>query len=95
LQFVSAQEFSQDTNVINEDIGFEGYYYGYDISSQSPFFTISYERGIWKMRGPGIISLGGYFGYESFFNTNQSVDYDWTYSIIRVRGAYHYTGFEI
>lgn len=95
LQFASAQEFGQGTNVINVGIGFGGYYYGYDTSSQSPLFNISYERGIWELPGPGIISLGGYFGYKSFVNNSQSIDYDWTYSILGVRGAYHYTGFEI
>ncbi|PKA99452.1 hypothetical protein B0O79_3163 [Flavobacteriaceae bacterium MAR_2009_75] len=97
LSFTQAQEFSQGTNVINAGIGFGGYYYGGSLSNQSPVFSVSYERGIWDVPGPGVVSLGGYIGYkrfsydDTFFNDN----YSWSYTTVGVRGAYHYTGFDI
>ena len=93
----TAQEFSQGTNVINLGIGFGGYYYGGDLSNQSPVFSVSYERGIWDVPGPGVVSLGGYLGYKRFGydDTFFGDDYNWSYTTVGVRGAYHYTGFDI
>lgn len=92
-----AQEFEVGTNVINGGIGFGGYY-GYDYSSyvdQSPVFSVSYERGVWDIPGPGVVSLGGYFGRKNFKYKYLSNSYNWAYNILGVRGAYHYNGLEI
>lgn len=53
---VKAQEFEVGTNAINVGIGFGGYYYGNDLSGQSPVFSASYERGVWDVPGPGVVS---------------------------------------
>lgn len=90
-----AQEFQVGTNAINVGVGLGGYYYGYDTSTQSPVFSVSYERGIWEMPGPGVISLGGYLGYKRFSYDEVVYDYSWSYTTIGFRGAYHYTGFDI
>ncbi len=96
--YVSAQEFSQGTNVINAGIGIGGNfdYAGLGTSSQGLGLNVSYERGIWETGDFGIVSLGGYLGYKSyksdyyFGNT-----YSYNYTIIGVRGAFHYIGLDV
>ncbi|SIS99090.1 hypothetical protein SAMN05421766_106136 [Zobellia uliginosa] len=97
VQFASAQEFEVGSNVINAGIGLGGYYGGYNTSTESPVFSASYERGVWDMPGPGVISLGGYLGYKRFTydSSFDNYDYSWSYTTIGARGAYHYTGFDI
>ncbi|MBT2161724.1 hypothetical protein [Zobellia barbeyronii] len=97
VQFASAQEFEVGTNAINAGIGLGGYYGGYTTSTQSPVFSASYERGVWDVPGPGVVSLGGYLGYKRFSYDNDFFgnDYSWSYTIIGVRGAYHYTGLDV
>ncbi|SHJ84473.1 hypothetical protein [Pseudozobellia thermophila] len=94
---IRAQEFEVGTNVINAGIGVGGYYGGYNTSTESPVFSASYERGVWDMPGPGVISLGGYIGYKKFTYDDRyyNYDYSWSYTVIGARGAYHYTGFDI
>ncbi len=93
---VLAQEFESGTNVISANIGFGASYDNF-AASQNPGYSINYERGIWDIPGPGVVSLGGYLGTKSY-------DYDfifdddddkWTYTIVGVRGAYHYTGLNV
>jgi hypothetical protein len=95
LTITNAQEFNVGTNVINAGIGLGGYYGGYSTSSQSPVLSVSYERGVWDVPGPGVVSLGGYIGRKTFKYNTSLIDYNWSYNIIGVRGAYHYSGFEI
>ncbi len=97
VQLASAQEFEVGSNVINVGLGLGGYYGGYDTSTQSPVFSASYERGVWDVPGPGVVSLGGYLGYKKFtYDSNfNNADYSWSYTVIGARGAYHYTGFDI
>lgn len=90
--FVAAQEFSSGTNVINAGIGLGGQFDTYGSPSQSPTFSASYERGIWDIAGPGVISLGGYLGHKSYKYSNND---KWNYTIVGVRGAYHYTGLNV
>ncbi len=94
--FIHAQEFDSGSNVISANIGF-GASYDTFAASQNPGYSINYERGIWELPGPGVVSLGGYLGTKSY-------DYDfildddddqWRYTIIGVRGAYHYTGLNV
>lgn len=99
VQFVSAQEFSQGTNVINAGIGIGGNFYFGDLgtSSQGIGLNLSYERGIWETADIGIVSLGGYLGYKSYksdpFFGGETFNY--SYTIIGVRGAFHYTGLNV
>lgn len=97
VQFASAQEFEVGTNVINTGIGLGGYYGGYSTSTESPVFSASYERGVWDVPGPGVVSLGGYIGYKRFTykDITYNYDYSWSYTVLGARGTYHYTGFDI
>lgn len=97
---VNAQAFEAGTNVISGGIGIgsslaSGFTYG----SQSPGFSLGYDRGIWEA-GPGVISLGGYLGLKTFKygfvdNNGFAYSYKWNYTIIGVRGAYHFTGLQV
>lgn len=90
--FVSAQEFEVGTNAINLGIGFGGgYYNAVSGANISPGFSASYERGIWDA-GPGVVSLGAFGGYKSY-GLGSSVDL--SQITFGVRGAYHYTGFDV
>ncbi len=95
---VSAQEFSQGTNVINAGIGIGGnfYYGGLGSSSQGLGLNVSYERGIWETGDFGIVSLGGYLGYKSYKSDYYfGNSYSYNYTIIGVRGAFHYIGLDV
>lgn len=96
---VSAQEFSKGTNVINAGIGIGGnfYYGGLGNSSQSIGLNASYERGIWETGDFGIVSLGGYLGYKSYTSNRLfgGDRYKYNYTIIGVRGAFHYIGLDV
>ncbi|MDT7827563.1 hypothetical protein RQM65_02650 [Pricia sp. S334] len=98
-QSISAQEFDQGTNVINAGIGFGGNfnYGGIGTSSQGLGLSASYERGIWETGDFGIVSLGAYLGYKSY--TSKTVfggsRYDFNYTIIGARGAFHYIGLDV
>lgn len=90
--FVSAQEFNKGTNVINAGVGFGGNFSIYASPSQSPSFSASFERGIWDVPGPGVVSLGAYAGFKTYKYDNND---KWSYTIIGVRGAYHYNGLNV
>lgn len=92
--FLSAQEFEVGTNVVNVGIGFGGYYNSWSGSSQSPVISASYERGFWDA-GPGVVSLGAFVGRKSYNVTTLGTKYKWSYTSVGVRGAYHYTGFDV
>lgn len=98
-QSISAQEFGKGTNVINAGIGIGGnfYYGGLGTSSQSLGLNLSYERGIWETGDFGIVSLGGYLGYKSYTSEPQfgGGRYDYNYTVIGVRGAFHYIGLDV
>lgn len=87
-----AQEFNKGTNVINVGLGLGGTYDIYAAPSQSPVISASFERGIWELPGPGVVSLGGYLGFKTYRYDNSD---RWNYTIVGVRGAYHYNGFNI
>jgi hypothetical protein len=96
---VSAQEFAVGTNVISGGLGFGGYYGSYKYSSQSPSISLQYERGIWPIDGPGVISLGGFAGFKTYkydYNFGQfNYKEKWNYTVLGLRSAYHYTGLDV
>lgn len=94
---VSAQEFNKGTNVINAGIGIGGnfYYGGFGSGSAGLGLNASYERGIWEVGGPGVISLGGYLGTTSYGLNYNGGDDRVRYTIIGVRGAYHFNGLNV
>lgn len=92
---LSAQEFIQGTNVINLGVGLGGAYGSYTTSSQSVGLSASFERGIWEVPGPGVVSLGGFLGYKTYSYDYFGGNDKWTYTVIGVRGAYHYNGLNV
>lgn len=92
VQSLSAQEFNQGTNVVNAGLGFGGAYdFGGFGASLGLGINASYERGIWEVGGPGIISLGGYLGTTAY---DLDLDFDGDdrvrYTVIGARSAYHF-----
>ena len=96
FQATNAQEFNKGTNVINAGIGIGGSYYSGGFGSSAGLgLNLSYERGIWEIGGPGVVSLGGYLGTTSYrLNFNGGRD-NVRYTAVGVRGAYHYNGLEV
>lgn len=85
----TSQTFQQGDNVINVGIGLGS---ALDAGNGKPNigFNASYERGIWEA-GPGLVSLGGYAGRVSFKDDGPGYEQKWNYTVIGVRGAWHYT----
>ena len=88
--------FQKGTTLIKAGIGIGSSILNYSGSSQTPAISAQFEKGIWEIGGPGVISLGGYVGTKSYKYHYSSSYYDytakWNYTIIGVRSAYHYTG---
>ncbi|MGB7393107.1 MAG: hypothetical protein WA913_01810 [Pricia sp.] len=94
---VSAQEFNQGTNVINAGFGIGGSFSPIGSANAGLGLSASYERGIWEVGGPGVISLGGYLGttaYDGDLGFGND-DFDWRYYILGFRGAYHFNGLNV
>lgn len=91
-----AQFFEKGTNVISAGVGLGGSFGSYSYGSQTPALSLQYERGVWDIGGPGVISLGGYAGVKSYKYSGSSGPYSysekWNYTVIGVRSAYHYNG---
>lgn len=90
-----AQEFESGTNVINVGLGLGGEFGSFLTTSVSPGFSVSYERGIWDIGGPGVISLGGFLGSKAYRYETQGIDSRWSYTTLGFRGAYHYNGLNV
>ncbi|MFH6604889.1 hypothetical protein ACEZ3G_15495 [Maribacter algicola] len=95
VSLIHAQEFNVGTNVINGGVGFGGSFGSYATSSQSIGLSVSYERGIWELPGPGVVSLGGYIGTKTYKYDYVGGNDKWNYTIIGVRGAYHFNGLDV
>jgi len=93
--FAIAQEFESGSNAINLGIGLGGSFGSFTSTSASPSFNLSYERGIWDIGGPGVISLGAFIGRKSFKNDVLGVRSEWSFTTIGLRGAYHYNGLKV
>ncbi|HET8737621.1 MAG TPA: outer membrane beta-barrel protein [Pricia sp.] len=96
---VSAQEFNKGTNVINAGFGIGGSFSpsGFGSATAGLGLSASYERGIWEVGGPGVISLGGYLGttaYDGDFGIGND-DFSWRYYIVGARAAYHFNGLNV
>ncbi len=81
-------------NVVSAGIGLGSSINGYGSTSSTPAFSLQYERGLVDA-GPGVISGGLYVGYKSFKYSDADVSEKWNYTIIGLRGAYHYTGLNV
>ncbi len=93
---VHAQAFEQGTSVASVGIGFGSTILNYSGASQTPAISLQYEKGVWDIGGPGVISLGGYAGFKGYKYSGVAGTYTWdqkwNYTVIGVRSAYHYTG---
>lgn len=87
-----AQQFQKGTNILGAGIGLGSSLGSFTYGSQSPAISLQYERGIWDIGGPGVISLGGYAGTKSFKYSGEGFTEKWGYTIIGIRSAYHYNG---
>jgi len=94
---VKAQPFEVGTNVLGIGVGLGGHYsYWGSGYSATPALGISYDHGFKDGLGPGVIGIGGYFGYKGmsyhydYLYSNYFYDEKWTYLIFGLRGTYHY-----
>ncbi|MDA3614549.1 hypothetical protein [Polluticaenibacter yanchengensis] len=90
---VKAQVVEKGTNMINAGIGIGGNYGGWSNTSSIPQISASFERGMWEIGGPGVITLGGYIGHKGY--KIKDSDYKWSWTTIGARAAYHFNGFDI
>lgn len=99
-----AKCFDESSKVINLGVGFwGGNYYRYGKGGgysygRSPALSLSYEQALPKKIGPGLLGLGVYLGYQTFYsryndwyyNGNQYYyKHNWTHMFVAARGAYH------
>ncbi len=77
-------------------MGIGGHFGSFTYGSQTPAISLQYEKGMWDIGGPGVISLGGYVGRKGYKYSGSSGSYHysekWNYTVIGVRSAYHYNG---
>lgn len=79
------------TSVLGFGIGMANRYYGF--SGFSPGVKVNYEAGLWQA-GPGVVTLGGTFGYtfQSYRNyiIGNGYNYSWHNFIVAARSAWHH-----
>ncbi|MDP4218497.1 MAG: hypothetical protein Q8927_20040 [Bacteroidota bacterium] len=94
-----AQKFQRGTNIVSAGIGLGSAILNYSGAAQTPALSLQYERGIWDMGGPGVVSLGGYVGYKGYSYSGGASSYKfsekWHYTVVGIRSAYHYTGLKV
>ncbi|MCB9169580.1 MAG: hypothetical protein H6594_04420 [Flavobacteriales bacterium] len=73
-----------------------------DLSGQTPSFILHYDRGTSIPVGPGVLGIGGYFGFKTSWRNYETYydylgtryyytqDYRWTYWMVGLRGTYHW-----
>src|SRR5690606_39149722 len=88
---LQAQPFQKGTTVVNAGIGLGTALGG--LGTARPALSIALEHGMWDIGGPGVISLGGYVGNTGYRYTSGGYTQKWNYTVVGVRGAYHYNGF--
>jgi hypothetical protein len=86
-----AQQFQIGTTTLNAGIGLGTALGG--LGKARPAISLSVDHGLWDIGGPGVISLGGYIGNTGYKYTDLGYTAKWNYTIVGVRGAYHYNGF--
>ena len=87
VTIMHSQEFNAGTNAINLGVGLGGSFGTFTTSSVSPGISVSYERGIWDIGGPGVISLGGYIGVKSYRYEILGTRSKWSYTTVVVLEA--------
>lgn len=91
----NAQSFVKGTQVISAGLGLGSDTWATN-SSGRPAISVNYEKGMWEIGGPGVISLGGYLGNTGWKYSASAGGYSFTqkanYTVIGARSAYHYGG---
>jgi hypothetical protein len=77
--------FSKGDKFVNIGLGL-GSSVGGGLKTVVPPFSVVYEQGISDR-----ISVGGYFGYTSAHETYADIDINYNYSILGLRGSYHFS----
>lgn len=94
----NAQTYEVGNNVLSLGVGL-GSSLGYTNSTQSPALSIQFERGITELGSSGVLSIGGYFGVKNYKYDYSYFGYSfsqkWNYTLIGLRGAYHFTGLDV
>lgn len=93
----NAQVWDEGTNVLSASVGIGSSLIGTTYStgfSQTPGLSVSFDHGMGEL-GNGVWSLGGYLGYKSYtwednYFGSYYYKYKWNFTIIGVRGAYHF-----
>ncbi|MFT4154225.1 hypothetical protein [Parafilimonas sp.] len=49
-----------------KNIGLGSSMLNYSGAGQTPAISAQFERGVWPIGGPGVISLGGYAGFKTY-----------------------------
>lgn len=87
-----AQPFQKGTNIIQAGIGLGSNLGG--LGTGRPAISVAYEKGVWDVGGPGVVSLGGYVGNTGYKYSTTGYSQSWNYTVVGFRSAYHYNGFE-
>lgn len=96
---MASAQFEKGDNVAGLMLGIGGHYGAYSsYSSQTPAIGLFYEKGSGLDVGPGTLGLGGFLGYKHLSYKSDwryagypyHYDYSWSYTILGLRGAYHY-----
>jgi len=90
-----AQVFQKGTNIVSAGVGLGSSILSYSGASQTPAISLQYERGVWDIGGPGVISLGGYAGFKGYSFSGPDYSQKWHYTVLGVRSAYHYNGLNV
>lgn len=85
------QSFQKGTIAANAGIGVGTALGG--LGNARPAISVSLDKGIWEVGGPGVISLGGYLGNTGYKYSDMGYTAKWNYIVVGARGAYHYNGF--
>jgi hypothetical protein len=96
---VNGQAVEIGNNVLSAGIGLGGRFGSFTYGSQTPGLSLHFERMMWEAGDVGIISLGGYAGIKSYKYSARSYStytytQKWSYTILGIRSAFHYTGLE-
>ncbi len=88
---LQAQPFQKGTTAVNAGIGLGTALGG--LGSARPALSLAVDHGMWEIGGPGVISIGGYVGNTGYRYKTTGYTQKWNYTVVGVRGAYHYNGF--
>lgn len=100
IPVVANAQFDEGANVLGLGVGIGGNYgIGFSGSgvSQTPAIALHFDHGMGDL-GPGTWGLGGFLGYKSYkysydnnyYLNNYRSSYKWTYTVVGVRGTWHY-----